>query len=65
MVERDLSFHEVEASRSPRGLAVDLCASCAVAWDEVASKEIAVNEVEAFLAGAGVGSGQVGLQGGQ
>lgn len=65
MVERDLSFHEAEASQSPRGLAVDLCASCAAAWVEAASKEIAVNEAEAFLVGAGVGSGQVGLQGGQ
>ena len=64
-MERGLSFHEVEAFQSPRGLAVDLYASCAVAWDEVASKEIAVNEVEAFLEGAEVGLGQVGHQGDQ
>lgn len=41
---------------------VDLCASYVGAWDEVASEEIAVSEVEAFLEGAGVGSGQVGHQ---
>lgn len=64
MVGRDPSFHEAEASQSPRGLAGDLGASCAAAWDAAASKEIAVNEVEAFPADAGVGSGQVGLQGG-
>lgn len=60
--ERDLSFHEAEASRSPRGLVADLYASYAEAWDEVASKESVAGEVEAFLAGAGVGSGQVGHQ---
>lgn len=60
--ERDLSFHEAEAFQSPLVLAVDLYASCAEAWDEAASKEIVVNEVEAFLVGAGVGSGQVGHQ---
>lgn len=64
-MERDLSFHEVEAFQNPLGLVVGLCASYEVAWDGVASKEIAVSEVEAFPAGAGVGSGQVGHQGGQ
>lgn len=55
-----LSFHEAEAFRSPPGLVVDLGASCVEAWAEVASRETAVSEVEAFPAGAGVGSGQVG-----
>lgn len=64
-MERDLSFHEVEAFQNPLGLVVGLCASYEVAWDGVASKEIAVSEVEAFPAGAGVGSGQVGHQGGR
>lgn len=58
-----LSFHVVEAFRSPPGLVVDLGASCVEAWAEVASRETAVSEVEAFLVGAGVGSCQVGHQG--
>jgi len=60
-----LSFHEAEAFRSPPGLVVGLGASCVEAWAEVASRETAVSEVEAFLAGAGVGSGQVGHRGDQ
>lgn len=52
----------MEAFQSPQVLEVDLYASYVVAWDEVASREIAVSEVEAFLEGAEVGSGQVGLQ---
>ena len=61
-MERGLSSREVEAFQSPQVLEVDLYASYVVAWDEVASREIAVSEVEAFLEGAEVGSGQVGLQ---
>lgn len=61
-MERGLSFREVEAFQSPPVLEVDLYASYAVAWDEVASKEIAVSEAEAFPEGAEVGSGQVGHQ---
>ena len=60
--ERDLSFHEAAASQSPRGLVADLYASYAEAWDEAASEESVAGEVEAFLAGAGVGSGRVGHQ---
>lgn len=61
-MERDLSFREGEAFQSPLVLVVDLCASYVGAWDEVASEEIAVSEVEAFLEDAGVGSDQVGPQ---
>lgn len=55
MVGRALSFHVVEALQSLLVLVVDLCASYAAAWGGVASEGISVNEVEAFLEGAGVG----------
>lgn len=61
-MERGLSFHEVEAFQSPPVLEGGLYASYAVAWGEVASEETAVSEVEAFLEGAEVGSGQGGHQ---